>query len=192
MCIMFFHTPLLLSLLWASPVIGSDFFITSAEGFASYFENPETGERYGMRFQNAVYTDREKGERIGTNQGYSMWFPDDPWMMASPAYGNNTGTSLDALFKVPTRTFFLESGTITCVNEAIVGATGSYVKYFGGMLLEEATGTDPYEAEITLVLPSSSGAGDESTSSGSFNNVARNRHALVMIAFIVSSATSLL
>lgn len=191
---MFFRALLVLPLFLASPVVGSDFFITSAEGFASYFENPETGERYGMRFQNAVYTDREKGGRIGTNQGYSMWFPDDPWMMASPAYGNNAGTSLDALFKVPTRTFFLESGTITCVNEAIVGATGSYAKYFGGMLLEEATGTDPYEAEITLVLPSSSGAGDESTSSGSFKILARNRLALhvVMIAFIVTSATSVL
>lgn len=77
-----------------SAVVGYDFFITSAEGFVSFLTDPQTGERYGMRFQNPVYTDSDKGDRIGTNQGYSMWFPNDPWMMAEY---NNNNTNLDAL-----------------------------------------------------------------------------------------------
>lgn len=135
-----------------SLVASYDLFITSAEGFSSYFIDPQTQERIGMRFQNAVYNERG-GERIGTNQGYSMWYPNDAWMIAK--YENETSTvgSIDALFKIPTRTLFLDDGSITCVNEAIVGATGSYTDYFGGTLLETATGTDPYEAEITLILP---------------------------------------
>ena len=90
---------LLLMLLLPAVVVGYNFFITSAEGFKSYFTDPQTEERYGMRFQNVVYADSGKRDRIGTNQGYAMWFPDNHWMME---YGNNTGESLDALFKVPT------------------------------------------------------------------------------------------
>ena len=55
---------------------------------------------------------------------------------------NDTSESVDSLFKLPTRTFFLDDGTITAVNQAIVGATGIYSKYFGGELIEYAVGTD--------------------------------------------------
>lgn len=49
---------------------------------------------------------------------------------------------------MPTRTFFLIDGTITTVNEAIVGATGAYSSFTGGNIFENATGSDPYEADL--------------------------------------------
>jgi hypothetical protein len=128
------------------------FFITSAGGYSEYFTTPN-GTRFGMTFQNPVYT-KKGGERIGTNQGYSIWFPEDPFMMEHHLIGgNDTGESVGALFKMPTRTFYLAEGTITGVNEAIVGATGAYTGFEGGRMIENATGTDPYEAEIYCVLP---------------------------------------
>ena len=59
----------------------------------------------------------------------------------------------------------------------------------GGRLLEDATGTDPYEAVITLLLPSS--VGDEVTS-GVCSNLATKRYmyALVFIATIVALTLS--
>jgi hypothetical protein len=131
-------------------------FTTSAEGFSEYFQSPN-GTRIGMSFQNAVYTSKG-GERIGTNQGYSMWFPSDPFMMEHNA-ANMTGVSVEALFKMPTRTFFLMDGTITTVNEAIVGATGAYSSFTGGNMFENATGSDPYEADLYFVRPSSTSSG---------------------------------
>ena len=89
-----------------------------------------------MQFQNPVYTN--KGERIGTNQGYSFWFPEDSFMLE---HDLDIGQSVGALFKMPTRTFFLLNGTITVVNEAIVQATGIYSEFQGGILIENATGT---------------------------------------------------
>eukprot|EP00986_Skeletonema_menzelii_P018780 scaffold26711_cov196-Skeletonema_menzelii.AAC.3 len=134
------------------------FFITSAGGFTRYFTEESNGTRYGMQFQNPVYTNKG-GERIGTNQGYSFWFPDDSFMLE---HDLDIGQSVDALFKMPTRTFFLLNGTITVVNEAVVQATGMYSEFQGGFLLENATGTDPYEADIYLMLPSSRSGNDTS------------------------------
>ncbi|KAL7549754.1 hypothetical protein ACHAWF_013020 [Thalassiosira exigua] len=136
------------------------FFITSAGGFAHYFAE-SNGTRYGMQFQNPVYTNKG-GERIGTNQGYSFWFPEDSFMLE---HDLDIGQSVDALFKMPTRTFFLLNGTITVVNEAIVQATGIYSEFQGGFLIENATGTDPYEADIYLRIPSYSVANDTSAAS---------------------------
>lgn len=90
-----------------------------------------------MQFQNPVYTNKG-GERIGTNQGYSFWFPEDSFMLE---HDLDIGQSVGALFKMPTRTFFLLNGTITVVNEAIVQATGIYSEFQGGILIENATGT---------------------------------------------------
>ena len=106
--------------------------------------------RFGMTFQNDIFATRDSNTKIGTNQGYSIWFPKDEYMIENY---NDTSESVDSLFKLPTRTFFLDDGTITAVNQAIVGATGIYSEYFGGELIEYAVGTDPYQAEITLVLP---------------------------------------
>lgn len=119
----------------------------------------------GMSFQNGVYT-AKGGERIGTNQGYSMWFPEDKFVIEHNA-ANMTGESVDALFKMPTRTFFLIDGTITTVNEAIVGATGAYSSFTGGNLFENATGSDPYEADLYFVRPSSTSSGGYYLSAGS-------------------------
>ena len=145
--------PLVLPTVFSVPDYDLQLFITSAGGFSDYFTDTN-GTRYGMQFQNEVYTKRG-GKRIGTNQGYSFWFPPDEFMMD---HYNNTGQSEStvALFKMPTRTFFLIDGTITGVNEAIVGATGIYSRFQGGTMLENATGADPYEADIYLVLPASS------------------------------------
>ena len=107
-----------------------------------------------MTFQNDIFANNNSNTKIGTNQGYSIWFPKDEFMIDN--YGSNdtsSGESIDSLFKLPTRTFFLNDGTITAVNQAIVGATGIYSEYFGGTLIEYAVGTDPYQAEITLLLP---------------------------------------
>ena len=104
--------PLLLVFIFLPAISGYDLqlFTTSAEGFSEYFQS-SNGTRMGMSFQNGVYT-AKGGERIGTNQGYSMWFPEDKFVIEHNA-ANMTGESVDALFKMPTRTFFLIDGTIT-------------------------------------------------------------------------------
>ena len=140
-------------------------FTTSAEGFSEYFQS-SNGTRIGMSFQNAVYT-AKGGERIGTNQGYSFWFAEDPFMMEHAANITMTGESVEALFKMPTRTFFLMDGTITTVNEAIVGATGAYSSFTGGNMFENATGSDPYEADLYFVRPSFTSSGGYYLSAGS-------------------------
>ena len=63
-------------------------FTTSAEGFSEYFQS-SNGTRMGMSFQNGVYT-AKGGERIGTNQGYSMWFPEDKFVIEHNAANANS------------------------------------------------------------------------------------------------------
>lgn len=84
--------PLLLVFCLPLAISGYDLqlYTTSASGFSEYFQSPN-GTRYGMAFQNEVYT-AKGGKRIGTNQGYSFWFPEDPFMIEHNA-ANMTGVS---------------------------------------------------------------------------------------------------
>jgi hypothetical protein len=49
----------------------------------------------------------------------------------------------------------------------IVGATGAYSSFTGGNLFENATGSDPYEADLYFVRPSSTSSGGYYLSAGS-------------------------
>ena len=132
-----------------------DFRITGEGGFFKYITDGE-GNQIGARFLNPIYD--EEGNRIGTNQGYTYYFPPD------------TGFTVDAIEKAqsayaaasfPTRTFYFKDGTITFVNEAIVAASGRYEAYYspsGGTIREVITSTDPYEAKVWLLEPDDTSA----------------------------------
>ena len=137
-------------LIWLQAVSSFDFRITGEGGFFQYITDGD-GNQIGARFLNPIY-DKE-GNRIGTNQGYTYYFPPD------------TGFTVDAIEKAqsayaaasfPTRTFYFKDGTITFVNEAIVAASGRYEQYYspsGGTIREVITSNDPYEAKVWLLEP---------------------------------------
>jgi hypothetical protein len=55
----------------------------------------------------------------------------------------------------------------TAQAEAIVGATGAYSSFTGGNIFENATGSDPYEADLYFMRPSSTSSGGYYLSAGS-------------------------
>ena len=110
------------------------------------------GNQIGARFVNPIFA--ADGNRVGSNQGYTYYFPPDGAGFAVGAIEEAQSAYAAASF--PTRTFYFKDGTITFVNEAIVAASGAYEKYYtpsGGTIREVITSNNPYEAKIWLLEP---------------------------------------
>ena len=146
-----------LPFLFASILIGLpfiscyDFRITSEGGFFQYMTDGD-GNQIGARFVNPIFA--ADGNRVGSNQGYTYYFPPDDAGFAVGAIEEAQSAYAAASF--PTRTFYFKDGTITFVNEAIVAASGAYEKYYtpsGGTIREVITSNNPYEAKIWLLEP---------------------------------------
>jgi hypothetical protein len=139
------------------PFISSyDFRITGEGGFFQYITDVE-GNQIGARFLNPIFD--EKGNRIGTNQGYTYYFPPDTGFTVGAIEETQ---SAYAAASFPTRTFYFKDGTITFVNEAIVAASGAYEKYYnpgGGTFREIITSNNPYEAKVWLIRPGDATSG---------------------------------
>lgn len=108
------------------------------------------GNRIGARFVNPIFD--EDGNRVGSNQGYTYYFPPDDAGFTVGAI--EEAQSAYAAVSFPTRTFYFKDGTITLLNEAVVAASGAYEKYYsprGGTIHEVITNTNPYEAKIWLL-----------------------------------------
>ena len=132
-----------------------DFRITGEGGFFKYITDGE-GNQIGARFLNPIY-DKEDN-RIGTNQGYTYYFPPDKGFTVGAI---EEAQSAYAAASFPTRTFYFRDGTITFVNEAIVAASGAYEKYYspsGGTIREVITSNSPYEAKVWLLEPDDTSA----------------------------------
>ncbi|KAL3784833.1 hypothetical protein ACHAW5_009052 [Stephanodiscus triporus] len=112
--------------------------VISKGGYYAAITDPETGDHIGARFQNPVF-DSSTGERIGTNQGYGFYFPSNDFTREI-AQGN--------------RHFFLNEGTLNIYNDVVVGATGRYKQYTGGIIHETIHSQIPYNSSIHLVVPS--------------------------------------
>lgn len=138
-------------LIWLLEAVSCfDFRITGEGGFFQYITDGD-GNQIGARFLNPIY-DKE-GNRIGTNQGYTYYFPPDTGFTVGAI---EEAQSAYAAASFPTRTFYFKDGTITFVNEAIVAASGKYEKYYsssGGTIREVITSNNPYEAEVWLLEP---------------------------------------
>jgi hypothetical protein len=119
-------------------------------GYYAAITDPETGDQIGARFQNPVF-DSSTGERIGTNQGYGFIFPPNDFTREI-SQGNCH--------------FFLNEGTLNIYNDVVVGATGIYKQYTGGIIHETIYSRTPYNSSIHLVVPS---AEDSSSTTGDEN-----------------------
>jgi hypothetical protein len=122
----------------------------------------ETGNQIGIRFQNNVFH-VSTGARIGTNQGYGPLFPPNDYTLNIQS----------------NRHFYLNEGSLVIYNEVVVGATGIYKRYTGGIVTETVESLDPYyNATILLMEPSNMG-GDESPAESSTNSGGSYRHSIV-------------
>mmetsp|Transcript_21894 Transcript_21894/g.62813 ORF Transcript_21894/g.62813 Transcript_21894/m.62813 type:complete len:418 (-) Transcript_21894:2161-3414(-) len=120
-----------------------DFIVTSKGGFYEAITDA-SGTQIGERFQNPAIN--ASGDRIGTSQGFAYNFAPDT--SSDPANRNWI--------------FFLDDGQIEVMDQAIVGATGSYEKYTGGEVSQNIASVDPdYVSEITLLEPGTSSAADK-------------------------------
>ena len=161
-------------LIWLLEAVSCfDFRITGEGGFFQYITDGD-GNQIGARFLNPIY-DKE-GNRIGTNQGYTYYFPPDTGFTVGAI---EEAQSAYAAASFPTRTFYFKDGTITFVNEAIVAASGKYEKYYsssGGTIREVITSNNPYEAEVWLLEP------DDTSSSSAIGSGVNGMAAVSCIA----------
>ena len=112
-----------------------DFIVTSEGGFYDPITDAD-GNQIGERFQNPAINNA--GEQIGTSQGFAYNFA--PNSTSDPANRNWI--------------FFLDDGQVDVMDQAIVGATGSYEKYTGGRVSQNIASVDPdYVSEIALIEP---------------------------------------
>jgi len=136
--------------------------ITNENGFYEAMFDSKTGNQIGIRFQNPVFH-LSTGARIGTNQGYGFLFPPNDYTLNIQS----------------NRHFYLNEGSLVIYNEVVIGATGIYKRYTGGIVTETVESLDPYyNATILLMEPSNMG-GDESPAEGSTNSGGNYRHSIV-------------
>lgn len=134
--------------------------ITNDNGFYEAIADSTTGNQIGFRFQNPVF-DGLMGTRIGTNQGYGFLFPP-----------NNYTLNIQS-----NRHFYLNEGSLIIYDEVVVGATGIYKKYTGGIVTETVHSLYPYNATVLLMEPSN--MGKEESPAESSNSGGSYRHTIV-------------
>ena len=122
----------------------------------------KTGNQIGIRFQNPVFH-VSTGARIGTNQGYGPLFPFNDYTL-------NIHSN---------RHFYLNEGSLVIYNEVVVGATGIYKRYTGGIVTETVESLDPYYTATILLMEPSNMGGDESPAESSTNSGGSYRHSIV-------------
>ena len=128
--------------------------ITNDGGF--YTPITSDGTQVGQVFQNFIINPDNSSDVIGYVKGNSYLFSPDNFT------SNVLGLSLnEQLLAVGIRYFILEGvdngGTLTLIDETVVHATGSLVKYIGGVVKEQIILTDPhthYVTEVTISPPS--------------------------------------